>query len=154
MKKVLELFEKNNVNYSLYNHEPVYTSDQASRVRGVELKTGVKALLVRKSKERQFILADIAADRKLDFKKLEMIAGTKKLQFATREEVIKVTNCEPGSVHPIGKLFGIDTYLDKSVLENEFVNFNIGMLTRSARISSKDLVKLLLPLKALEFSRL
>jgi len=142
MRKLLELFEKEGIKYRLYEHEPVYTSEQASRVRGVELRTGVKALVL-KTKEGLFLLADVAADRRVDSRKLEQLAKTSKIHFASREEVLAVTHCEPGSVHPFGSLFGISTYLDSSVLENEFVNFNIGVLTKSVQIRVEDLRKLL-----------
>jgi len=139
---LLELFSREGVEYQLYEHEPVYTSEQASKARGVELKTGVKALVL-KTNEGKFVLADTAADRRLDLKKLQTLASTSKLHFASREEVLSVTHCEPGSVHPFGSLFGIPTYLDRSVIENEFVDFNIGVLTRSARIRADDLRRLL-----------
>ncbi len=151
MQELLDMFEENGIEYQLYEHDPVYTSEQASKVRGVELKTGVKSMVLRR-KEGKFILANIAADRKIDIKKLEKILDTKELRFATREEVMAVTNCEPGSVHPFGKLFGIDTYLDESVLENDFVNFNIGVLTRSVKIRRDDLIRLLQS-KIIDFSR-
>jgi Ala-tRNA(Pro) deacylase len=144
METVLRLFDQNAVSYKLYDHEPVYTSEQASKVRNVELKSGVKAMLV-KTREGKFILADIAADRKIDFAKLQKIAGTKHVRFATREEVLSVTKCEPGSVHPLGRLFGVETFLDNSVLENELVNFNIGLLTKSVQIKSVDLLNLMKP---------
>lgn len=142
MRELLELFEKERVEYDLYEHVPVYTSEQASSVRGVELKTGVKALVL-KTKEGRFLLADLAADRKVDVRKLQELAATNGIHFASREEVLSVTHCEPGSVHPVGTLFGIPTYLDESVLKNEFVNFNVGVLTKSVRIKANDLVRLL-----------
>jgi Ala-tRNA(Pro) deacylase len=142
MSRLLDLFAKEGVGYQLYEHEPVYTSEEASRVRGVELQSGVKALVL-KSDDGQYLLADLAADRKADIKKLQQVANTKKLHLASREEVISVTRCEPGSVHPFGVLFGLPTYLDPSVLKNEYVNFNIGLLTRSVRIRRDDLTRLL-----------
>jgi len=142
MDKLLDLFKKEGVGYELYEHEPVYTSEEASRVRGVELRSGVKALVLR-SDDGRYLLADLAADRKADIKKLQELAKARKLHLASREEVISVTRCEPGSVHPSGGLFGIPTYLDRSVLENEYVNFNIGLLTKSVRIRSDDLTRLL-----------
>src|SRR6202035_2476884 len=93
MEAVLELFQKNNVQYFLYDHVPVHTSEEASRVRGVELKTGVKAMLVREKETGKFLLADVAADRKLDFRKLEELSGAKLLRFATKEEVLAETGC-------------------------------------------------------------
>jgi Ala-tRNA(Pro) deacylase len=153
---LLNLFKEKGVEYALYEHPPVYTSEEASRVRNVELKTGVKAMLVRdKSHESNYyILADVAADRRIDFPKLETLAKVKHFRFATREEVLSKTSCEPGSVHPLGRLFGLHTFLDKSVLENEFVNFNIGMLTKSVKIQSKDLLRVMEPDLLGEFSKL
>ena len=151
--KLLDLFQKELVEYKLFDHEPVYTSEQASKVRNVELKSGVKAMVV-KTRESKYLLVDLAADRKIDFAKLEKIVPeSKHLRFATRDEVINATRCEPGSVHPFGRLFGLDTLLDNSVLENDRVNFNIGMLTKSVQISTRDLVRVLRPDITSDFSR-
>ena len=149
-EKILQIFQEKNVSYQLYDHSPVYTSQEAAKVRGVELKTGCKSMVL-KRKDGKFILANVAADKKIDFKKLESFLGVK-LSFATREEVLKATNCESGSVPPFGKLFGLPTFLDQSVLENDFVNFNIGLLTRSVKISKQDLLKLMDPI-ILKFSK-
>jgi Ala-tRNA(Pro) deacylase len=152
--KLLDLFHEESVEYDLFEHEPVYTSQQASKVRNVELKSGVKSMML-KTVEGKYLLVDIAADRKIDFAKLEKtILKTKHLRFATREEVINVTRCEPGSVHPFGRLFGLETFLDKSVLENNRVNFNIGMLTKSVQISTDDLVRVLRPDKTSDFTKI
>jgi len=142
-EKILNIFKENNVTYQLYEHEPVYTSQEAAKIRGVELKTGCKSMVLR-TKDGKFVLANVAADRKIDLKKLERMLD-RKLSFASKEEVLQTTNCESGSVPPFGKLFGLPTFLDESVLENDFVNFNIGMLTRSVKISKQDLLKLMDP---------
>lgn len=152
---LLNLFKEKGIEYVLYEHVAVYTSEEASRVRNVELKTGVKAMLVReKGQDSNYLLANIAADRRIDFPKLEALAKVKHFRFATKEEVLAKTGCEPGSVHPMGHLFDIRTFLDKSVLENEFVNFNIGMLTKSVKIRSDDLLKVMEPDFLGDFSKL
>ena len=142
-EKILSIFKENNVTYQLYEHEPVYTSQEAAKIRGVELKTGCKSMVL-KTKDGKFVLANVAANKKIDLKKLERMLD-RKLSFASKEEVLQTTNCESGSVPPFGKLFGLPTFLDESVLENDFVNFNIGMLTRSVKISKQDLLKLMDP---------
>ena len=75
------------------------------------------------------------------------------MEFATKDEVLSKTGCEAGSVHPMGWLFGLDTYLDQSVLGNEYVNFNIGLLTKSVRIKKDDLLKILKPKLIGSFSK-
>ena len=142
-EKILSIFKENNVTYQLYEHEPVYTSQEAAKIRGVELKTGCKSMVL-KTKDGKFVLANVSANKKIDLKKLERMLD-RKLSFASKEEVLQTTNCESGSVPPFGKLFGLPTFLDESVLENDFVNFNIGMLTRSVKISKQDLLKVMDP---------
>ncbi len=83
----------------------------------------------------------VAADRRIDLKKLAKIVKTKKLRLASPQEVLKITGCEVGSVHPFGNLHRLPTYLDSSVLENDMVNFNVGLHTVSIHMKAKDLIK-------------
>ena len=78
-EKILQIFQENKVSYQLYEHQPVYTSQEAAKVRGVELKTGCKSMVL-KRKDGKFILANIAADKKIDFKKF----------FLTRSQILPV----------------------------------------------------------------
>lgn len=144
VKKIKELLDSKKINYKIFEHEPVFTSEQASKVRGVDLKTGVKALIL-KTKEGKFILGLVAANKKIELRKLAKIVKTKHLELANPEEILKTTNCEIGSVHPFGILHNLPTYLDISILENDNVNFNIGLHTKSIKMKSKDLVEIIKP---------
>jgi len=150
-KSVKGLLDRNGIVYEVSEHAPVYTSEQAARIRGVELKTGVKALVFR-TEQGSFILGLIAADKKMDLKKLAKIVGTRRLELASPQDVLKATGCEIGSVHPFGNLFGLPTYMDPSVLENDSVNFNAGLHTVSIYMKARDLVKAIKP-RITEFSR-
>ncbi len=144
LKSIKKLLDDNGINYQVSEHEPVYTSEQAAEVRGVELKTGVKALVLR-TEEGSFVMGLVAADRRIDLKKLAKIVKTKKLRLASPQEVLKITGCEVGSVHPFGNLHRLPTYLDSSVLENDMVNFNVGLHTVSIHMKAKDLIKAIRP---------
>ncbi len=144
LKKIKELLDKNKIQYKLYDHEPVYTSEQAAKVRDSKLQEGVKALVL-KSDTGNFILALVAADRKVDLEKLAKAANSKRLVLAKPDEVLEQTGCEIGSVPPFGNVLGLETYIDNSVLENEDVEFNAGLRTTSIRMKSKDLVSMIKP---------
>ena len=150
-KQVKELLDHSGIAYKVSEHTPVYTSEEAANVRGVELETGVKALVF-KTEQGRFVLGLIAADRKMNVKKLAKIAGIRKLELASPQDVLKATGCEVGSVHPFGNLFGLTTYMDVSVLENNSVNFNAGLHTVSVYMKAKDLVKAIKPVVS-EFSK-
>lgn len=141
VEKIKNLLNKNNIEYKLFIHEPVYTSKQAALVRKVDIKTGVKALLL---KNKEFILALIPANKKLNIKKLSSISKLGRLSFASPQEVIEKTDCEIGSVPPFN-FNNIKTYADKEILENEFINFNTGLHTHSIKMKSQDLFNLIKP---------
>jgi len=144
-ERLKDFLDRKGVRYEVLEHVPVFTSEEAAKVRGVELKTGVKALVFKTVEERRFVLGLIAADKKMGLKKLAKIVGTKKLQLVSPEEVLTLTGCEVGSVHPFGNLYGLPTYLDPSVLENDMVNFNAGLHTMSIQMRAKDLVSTINP---------
>jgi len=144
LKAIKKLLDDNGISYVVTEHEPVYTSEQAAKVRGLEPKTGVKALVL-KTDKGDFIVGLVPGDKKIDLKKLAKVVGTRKLQLASPQEVLKMTRCEIGSVHPFGNLHGLSTYLDGAILENDLVNFNAGLHTVSIQMKAKDLVKVIRP---------
>jgi Ala-tRNA(Pro) deacylase len=140
-----ELLNSQGIIYRVLEHEPVYSSEEAAQIRGVQLKTGVKALVL-KTFEGNLILGLVAADRRINFSKLAKLAKTKRLYFASPEEVFDSTGCEVGSVHPFGNLYSIPTFMDNSVQKNALVNFNAGLHTISIQMKTDDLVEILSPI--------
>lgn len=131
--------------YQVSEHGAVRTSAQAAKVRGAELKTGVKAMVL-KSLEGRFMLVLLPADQRVDFKKVAELEGTTRVALAAEEEVFKVTGCRLGGVPPFGHKTKLKTYMSKDVLSNEWINFNAGLRTRSVRMKSDDLRKIINPI--------
>ena len=122
--------------FSISHHEPVFTSEQAAAVRGVELCSGAKALVV-KAGER-FVMLVVPADRKLDSKKARSGIEVKSTRFATKEEVLALTTLEPGSIPPFGSLFALPTFVDPALGLNASINFNAGDHAISIQMSFAD----------------
>ena len=122
--RVEDLLKRHGVGFRVMRHEPVYTSEEAARVRGTPLASGAKALIVKG--EEGFVMFVVPADRKLDSHAVRRAKGWKKMRFATREEVLELTGLTPGSIPPFGSLFGLHTHCDERLGENEIINFNAG----------------------------
>lgn len=71
-------------NQKVMTHEPVRTSEEASKVRGTSLSSQAKALILKN--ENEFVLCVIPADQKLDHKKMEQLVG-KKLKMADKDDI-------------------------------------------------------------------
>jgi Ala-tRNA(Pro) deacylase len=170
LRQIKKLLDDNKIEYTISEHEPVYTSEQAAQVRGVPLSSGVKSIIIktedkpsthtrmttegRPATVRQsvrFFCILVPGDRKIDTKKLRAMLDAKKVSFAKPEEVLERTGCEIGSVHPFGNLMRLPTYMDRKILDSEIVNFNIGLHTHSLSMKSADLLKIVKP-KIVELS--
>ncbi len=147
--RILRTLNEMNIPFEHLTHEAVYTSEQAMQARHGELHNGVKAMVCKT--ERGTILALLTADLKLDMEKLAKLILFKKLSLGSKERVLAATNCEPGSVPPFGFAQPLPTYIDESVFDHEWAEFNIGLLTESVKVRTADLRKVL-PQKLLQFA--
>jgi Ala-tRNA(Pro) deacylase len=112
------------VAYKVLRHEPVYTSEEAARVRGVPLSSGAKALICKA--EGGFLMFVIPADRRLDSRRVRRERGYRKLRFAGREEVLELTGLTSGAIPPFGSLFDMPTFCDRRLGDQQRINFNAG----------------------------
>ena len=140
LQEIKDLLAKNRINYKIIEHEPTPTSEVASQVRGTPLERGAKAIVLRS--EGKFLMCVLPGNKKINFRKVKEIIGSRKLSLATSEEIKKVTSCEIGGVPPFGNLFNIPVYIDKSLLKNEIIDFNAGLQTVSIEMKSEDLLRL------------
>jgi prolyl-tRNA editing enzyme YbaK/EbsC (Cys-tRNA(Pro) deacylase) len=136
--KIIEFLSKQKIAFKLLEHEKNPSKNKNNSI------TGIKAIVL-KTSTNSFILACLPLNKKIDLKKLAKILGVKRVFLATASEVLRETNCEIGTVSPFGKLFGIKTFFDKSILEKNIVEFSIGVFNKSIQMKAKDLVKALKP---------
>jgi Ala-tRNA(Pro) deacylase len=130
------LLTEHGVPYDVLHHEPVYTSEEAAAVRGTPLSSGAKALVCKGGEA--FVMFVMPADRKLDSRAVRRGRGWRKLRFATREEVLDLTGLAPGAIPPFGSLFGLPTFCDRALAQNETINFNAGDHGISVSMRSAD----------------
>jgi Ala-tRNA(Pro) deacylase len=123
-ERVESLLKQHGITFEVLRHEPVYTSEEAARVRGTPLASGAKALVCKG--EEGFVMFVVPADRKLDSHAVRRAKGWKKMRFATREEVLQLTGLTPGSIPPLGSLFGLPTHCEERLGKNDIINFNAG----------------------------
>ena len=134
--EVSQLLSGKSIAFQVLKHAPVFTSEEAARVRGTQLGSGAKALVC-KADER-FVMIVLPADRKLSSKAVRKGEGVKSLRFASREEVEQLTGLAPGSIPPFGSLFGLPTWCDERLREHAQINFNAGDHAISISIAYSD----------------
>jgi len=142
-EQITNFLKSNNVSYKETEHEPVYTSEQAARVRGISMGQAAKSLLLKSGDD--FILAVLPGNRKLNTKKLRNLLKAKDLHFATPEEVKSIMGCEIGACYPFGNLIGVPVYVDIAVSKNSSIFTNPGVHNRTMEIRWRDVYSLVKP---------
>jgi Ala-tRNA(Pro) deacylase len=139
-ERLQEWLREAGVLFEVLEHAPVSTSEDAARVRGTPLEQGAKALVVRA--DDRFVHCVLPAHLRVDNAALRAVLGTRKLRFATREELDEVTGCAPGAVPPFGNLFGLPVLLDEALARNDRIVFNAGSNAVSITMRCADLIRL------------
>ena len=147
-EKIKKLLDDNKIRYEILTHEPVYTSEQAAKMRGkgidVGMRRGAKAMIFKV--DDIFIQCIVPAHKIVDQKKIKELLNVKKVKLATPEEVLKVTDCEIGSVPPFGNLFNIPIYCDPELSDE--IDFNAGLHDTSITMRRSDWEKIVKPVIA------
>jgi Ala-tRNA(Pro) deacylase len=128
------------VAFRLLEHAPVFTSEEASRVRGTPIEAGAKALVLRA--EDQPVQVVLPGHRRVDNARVRAVLGTRTLRFATPEELFALTGCVPGAVPPFGNLFGLPVLADAELAGREEIAFNAGSNAVSIVMRAADFIRL------------
>ncbi len=148
--EICALLNKQQIEFTHKSHEPTFTSEDSSRIRGDALSAGAKAILYKI--EKDFYLFVFAADQKLNTKKIKAYFKSrgkkaKSTRFASVEELKELTGLVPGSVPPFGRpILNFELFVDPSLLKNKHISFNAGSLTNSINMRLEDYIKIAQPI--------
>jgi len=150
-KEILDFLNQNGVGYEVRQHEPVYTSPQMAKYLETDEERIAKSMILKRS-DGGYLLAVLPGRLKIDFARLATALGVEATSLAPIPEAEKLAKCPVGCVHPFGNLLGLRTYFEKHLLDNDYVFFNPGSHTRSVKISTSDLARLVEP-AVLDFAK-
>lgn len=103
-QKALKALEEMGIDYTLVEHEAVYTMEDLDALGlapgGVECKN----LFLRDQKGKRHFLVTVRGDKRVDLKRLQAELGCTRLSFASPERLEKHLGLTAGSVTPLGIL--------------------------------------------------
>ena len=128
------------------DHDPVFTVEEALRLRGRIPGAHSKNLFVRDKKEQHWLVSCLS-DRKVDLKWLAGELGTKRLTFCSARRLAGYLGIRAGSVSPFAILNDITgivrVALDSELLEREPLNFHPLDNSKTTTVSTAGLMRFL-----------
>lgn len=144
VKTLKEFLDRNKVKYTTINHSTAYTAQEIAAAAHVPGKELAKTVVVKI--DGKMALAVLPASRRIDFARLQQLAGAKKVELAPEQEFKELfPECEVGAMPPFGNLYGMEVYVAQELAEDEQIAFNAGSHTQLIKLAYKDFERLVQP---------
>lgn len=139
---LLVYLDAHEIRYTYAAHPPVYTCEQASRLRPDLVGVSTKNLFLRDRSGSRFFLAMTDCDKRVNLKAMGKLIGSSKLHFGSEDELQQILGVEPGAVTVLGLandltkqvelIIDADIWPADHYLCHPLVNTATLVLTRSA----------------------
>lgn len=99
-----QLLDREGVPYELHRHPPVFTIAAAEALGLPGGAIPLKNLFLRDDKHRNWWLVSMPADKPLDLRRLRVLLGSRRLSFASEDNLERMLGVRAGSVTPLAIL--------------------------------------------------
>jgi len=124
-----------------HRERPILSLRDAVEVLGLSPGNVLKCLLL-KSRKGEVVAVMAPGDVRLDMKKLERIAGVKKLSFMSSSELESMLGVEPGGVDPLTLHELADmVFMDRTLLEKDYVIGSAGSKYCGLKVKPRDIIE-------------
>lgn len=120
-REVYDYLKQLGIWHEITEHQAVYSMAEAANVPLPYPEGDAKNLLIRDDKKAHYYLLTVKGDRRVDLKAFRQQNGTRRLSFASAEDLQRLLGVIPGAVTPLGLLndtaHQVALYLDQAFLE-------------------------------------
>jgi Ala-tRNA(Pro) deacylase len=142
-KQLIDCLDQNNVQYEILRHSEAVTAQRIAQAEHVKGRHQAKVVML-KSSDRHLMIV-LPADHHIDLEKIEKATG--KPVSLSKEDDFKslFPDSVIGAMPPFGNLYGLPTYVDKHLAEQEYIVFEAGTHTDAIKMSYSDYEKIVKP---------
>ncbi len=148
VRPVAEYLDRNNVYYHAYNHEPAVTASevaQSAHIPGAQL---AKTVIVKA--DDQLAMAVLPSNMLVNCAALKEMMQASELYIADEAEFQqRFPMCETGGMPPLGGLYDMPVFMDKSLLKDDWIAFNAGTHTEIIKMDTGVFKRLIKPIVGL-----
>ena len=143
-KQLIDCLKENKVDYEVLHHPEAVTAQRIAQAEHVKGRRHAKIVMVKSGE--QHLMTVLPADHQIDLKKLKKAVGKAVSLDSEREFKPLFPDCAVGAMPPFGNLYGVQTYVDKSLSQEEYIVFEAGTHTDAIKLSYRDYEKIAKPL--------
>ena len=141
-ERVQRLLEEEGAKYQVVPHAEAFTAQEVAQNVHVPGRVMAKVVVVRDSAGARAMLV-VPASAHLDLSAFAREAGIEGVTLASEAELARLfPDCELGAMPPLGRLYDLPTYLDRSLERSSTVYFQAGNHHEVVRMDTRDFLRL------------
>ena len=145
--ETIAVLEQAGIAYELYEHEAVFTVEQAHAADIPHQELGAKNLFLRDDKHRAYYLVCLPDKKDVSLREIQERLDSRRLSFANEKDLRLMLSLEPGSVTPLGALNDaegrVEVVIDRELVDAERVTVHPCDNTATVLLATADLIELL-----------
>jgi len=142
-KRLIDCLDENRISYEILRHPEAITAQRIAETEHVKGRRHAKVVMVKSGAQHLMIV--LPAEHLVDLEKVAKVVG-QNVSLESEEEFESIfADCAIGAMPPFGNLYGVPTYVDKSLAEEDYIVFEAGTHTEAIRVSYRDYEKIVKP---------
>ena len=143
--ETLYYLDQHGIKYEIMEHPAVYNMAEMKKIALPHPEADAKNLFVRDDKKRNYYLLTIKGDKRVNLQQFREENGTRRLSFASPQDLKEKMDLEPGSVTPLGLLndpeHQISFYLDSYFRQQSRIAVHPNDNTATIWLNPQDWLK-------------
>ena len=142
-KQLIDCLNDNKVGYEILHHPEAVTAQRIAQAEHVKGRHHAKVVMIKSGE--QHLMAVLPADHQIDLEKVAKAVGKPVLLDTEPEFKSLFPDCATGAMPPFGNLYGLPTYVDKRLAQEDYIVFEAGTHTDAIKVNYRDYEKIVKP---------
>jgi Ala-tRNA(Pro) deacylase len=142
-KQLIDCLNQNNVQYEILHHAEAVTAQRIAQAEHVKGRHLAKVVMLKSGDKHLMVV--LAADHHIDLEKVERVLGKPVSLDKENEFKSLFPDTATGAMPPFGNLYGLPTYVDEWLAEQDYIVFEAGTHTDAIKMSYGDYERIVKP---------
>ena len=145
---IYNLIKEKGIWHEIEEHEAVFNMKDLAAIKVKYPEYDAKNLFVRDDKKKEYYLITVKGDKRVDLNKFKEEHKTRRLSFASPNDLESIMNLIPGAVSPLGLLndneLKVKFYIDNAFLKNKkIIGIHPNDNTATLWLKTEDLIEII-----------
>jgi Ala-tRNA(Pro) deacylase len=141
--QLIDCLNESKVRYEILHHPEAVTAQRIAQAEHVKGRHHAKVVMIKSGEQR--LMAVLPADHQIDLEKVGKVIGKTASLDSEKEFKPLFPDCAIGAMPPFGNLYGLPTYVDKSLAAQDYIVFEAGTHSDAIKLSYRDYEKIVKP---------